>query len=111
LSRAIITVFFCLLAGLWQQAHAGTLGQSTQNLGLTGVGANASGDGVSQVTWGSCSFDGTKTNCTLSGSFTGLGPGGTYDFVLSYPGNGPSPLTAVTQPGSDLFTLALSSGS
>jgi uncharacterized protein (TIGR03437 family) len=111
LSRAIITVFFCLLAGVWQQAQAGTLGQSTENLGLTGIGANASGDGVSRVTWGSCSFDGTNTTCTLSGSFTGLGPGGTYDFVLSYPGNGPSPLTAITAPGSDLFTLALSSGS
>ncbi len=66
---------------------------------------------MSTVTWGSCSFDGTKTNCTLSGAFTGLGPGGTYDFVLSYPGNGASPLTAITLPGSDLFTLALSSGS
>ncbi len=66
---------------------------------------------MSQVTYGDCSFDGTKTNCTLSGSFTGLGPGGTYSFVLSYPGNGPSPLTAITAPGSDLFTFALSSGS
>jgi uncharacterized protein (TIGR03437 family) len=111
LKRALITVLFCLFSAAWQQASAGTLGQSTQNLILTGVGTNAKGDGVSQVTWGSCSFDGTKTNCTLSGSFTGLGPGGTYDFVLSYPGNGPSPLTAITQPGSDLFTLALSSGS
>lgn len=114
MSRAIITAFFCLVSfflGASEQARAGTLGQSTQNLTLTGVGPNASGDGVSQVTWGDCAFDGTDTNCTLSGSFTGLGPGGTYDFVLSYAGNGPSPLTAVTAPGSDLFTLALTSGS
>jgi uncharacterized protein (TIGR03437 family) len=114
LSRAIIRGLFCLISGLiWgagQQAWAGTLGQSNQNLTLTGVGANSSGDGVSQVTYGDCSFDGTNTNCTLSGSFTGLGPGGTYDFVLSYPGNGPSPLTAITAPGSDLFTFHLTSG-
>jgi hypothetical protein len=87
LSRAIITVFFCLVSiflGASEQARAGTLGQSTQNLTLTGIGPNASGDGVSQVTWGDCAFDGTDTNCTLSGSFTGLGPGGTYDFVFSY---------------------------
>src|ERR1700722_3964610 len=111
LARAIITVVLCLLTGVWQYAQAGTLGQSSQNLLLTGVGPNASGDGVSQVTWGACSFDGTNTTCTLSGSFTGLGPGGTYDFVLSYPGSGPTPLTAITAPGSDLFTLSLSSGS
>ncbi len=112
LKRAIITVVLCLLTGVWRQAQAGTLGQSAQNLLLTGVGPNASGDGVSQVTWGACSFDGTNTNCTLSGPFTGLGPGGTYDFVLSYPGNGSTPLTATTPPGSDLFTLAfISSGS
>jgi uncharacterized protein (TIGR03437 family) len=114
LSRAIITGVFCLISGLigsaGQQAWAGTLGQSNQNFTLTGVGANASGDGVSQVTYGDCSFDGTNTNCTLSGSFTGLGPGGTYDFVLSYPGNGPSPLTAITAPGSNYFTFHLTSG-
>jgi uncharacterized protein (TIGR03437 family) len=111
LKRAIVTAVFCLLSGVCHQLSAqGTLGQSAQNLLLTGVGPNASGDGVSQVTWGACSFDGTNTNCTLSGSFTGLGPGGTYQFVLSYPGNGPSTLTAVTAPGSELFTLKLSSG-
>jgi uncharacterized protein (TIGR03437 family) len=114
LARAIITAVFCILSftiGLRQQAWAGTLGQSVQSLTLTGLGPNASGDGVSQVTWGDCSFDGTKTNCTLSGPFTGLGPGGTYDFVLSYPGDGQSPLTAITAPGSEYFTLSLSAGS
>ncbi len=111
MARAVITVVLCLLTGAWQRAQAGTLGQSSQSLLLTGVGANANGDGVSQVTWGACLFDGTNTNCTLSGPFTGLGPGGTYDFVLSYPGSGPTPLTAITAPGSDLFTLSLSSGS
>ena len=75
------------------------------------MGPNASGDGVSQVTWGNCSYDGTKTTCTLSGPFTGLGPGGTYVFTLTYPGNGPSPLDAITAPGSDLFSISLASGS
>ncbi len=65
-----------------------------------------------QVLWGDCSYDGTNTNCTVSGAFTGLGPGGTYDFVLSYTGNGPSPLTAITQsPGSDYISFRLSKGS
>ena len=104
---------FCLLVGLCRPASAGiiTLEQSTQNLLLTGLGPNSNGDGVSRVTWGNCVFDGTNTNCTLSGQFTGLGPGGTWDFVLAYPGNGPSPLTATTAPGSNFFTLSLSQGS
>ena len=112
LKRAMITVFFCLLAGVAASLGPGTLEQSKQNITLTGIGANASGDGTMQVTWGDCSYDGTSTNCTVSGAFTGLGPGGTYNFVLSYPGNGPSPLTAITQsPGSDFITFALSKGS
>ncbi|MGP0071730.1 MAG: hypothetical protein ACLPWF_07335 [Bryobacteraceae bacterium] len=112
MARAIITGFFCLLLGASQQAWAQiNLGQSTQNLTLTGLGPNASGDGVSQITWGACSYDGTKTTCTLSGPFTGLGPGGTYVYTLTYPGNGPSPLDAITAPGSDLFSISLASGS
>jgi len=63
------------------------------------------------VTWGDCSYNGTKTICTLSGTFTGLGPGGTYVYTLTYPGNGPSPLDAITAPGSDLFSTSLSAGS
>jgi len=112
LARAVITVLFCLLLGAWQQASAQiNLGQSAQNLTLTGLGPNASGDGVSRVTWGDCSYDGTKTICTLSGPFTGLGPGGTWVYTLTYPGNGLSPLDAITAPGSDLFTISLSAGS
>ena len=111
LKRAIITAVFCLFLGACQQASAQIiLGQSTQNLILTGVGPNASGDGVSVVTWGACSYDGTKTTCILSGPFTGLGPGGTYVYTLAYPGNGPSPLDAITAPGSDLFSISLSAG-
>jgi uncharacterized protein (TIGR03437 family) len=112
LKRAIITAVFCLLLSGWKQASAQIiLGQSAQNLTLTGVGPNASGDGVSVVTWGDCSYDGTKTSCILSGPFTGLGPGGTYVYTLTYPGNGPSPLDAITAPGSDRFMTSLKVGS
>jgi uncharacterized protein (TIGR03437 family) len=110
LTRAIITAVFCLLCGTWQQAWAQiNLGQSTQNLTLTGLGPNASGDGVSRITWGACSYDGTKTTCTLSGPFTGLGPGGTWVYALTYPGNGLSPLNAITAPGSDMFSISFTS--
>lgn len=80
-----------------------TLGPSVQSFGLTGIGPNASGQGQSKMTWGTCAFDGTNTACTLSGPFTGFGNGGTYSFVVSYAGNGPFPLNAITNPGSDLF--------
>ncbi len=80
-----------------------TLGPSVQSFGLTGIGPNASGQGQSKMTWGTCAFDGTNTACTLSGPFTGFGNGGTYSFVVSYAGSGPFPLNAITNPGSDLF--------
>jgi uncharacterized protein (TIGR03437 family) len=112
LIRTIITAVFCLFLGTLQQAWAQiNLGQSAQNLTLTGVGPNSSGDGVSVVTWGDCSYNGTKTICTLSGPFTGLGPGGTYVYTLTYSGDGPSPLDAITAPGSNSFSISLSSGS
>lgn len=80
------------------------LGLSTQAFTLTGIGPNSSGDGQSKMTWGSCTFDGTNTTCTLSGSFTGFGSGGTYSFVITYPGNGAFPLIAVNNPGSNFFS-------
>ena len=94
-----------LAAASQQQASAtvATLGVSKQTFSLTGIGPNASGQGQSKMTWGSCAFDGTNTNCTLSGSFTGFAGGGTYSFVVSYPGTGAFPLIAVTNPGSDQF--------
>jgi uncharacterized protein (TIGR03437 family) len=81
-----------------------TLGASTQNFVLTGLGGNSSGQGQSRMTWGSCTFDGTNTTCTLSGPFTGFGNGGTYSFTVVYSGNGTFPLNAVsTTPGGNLF--------
>lgn len=87
-----------------------TLGASTQNFTLKGIGGNSSGDGQSVMGWGSCAFDGTNTTCTLSGPYTyagaaaALGTSGTYSFVVSYAGQGTFPLNAVSQtPGSNLF--------
>ena len=62
------------------------------------------------MSWGSCTFDGTNTTCTLSGSYTyvgtaaALGTSGTYSFAVSYAGQGTFPLNAVSQtPGSNHF--------
>jgi len=89
-----------------------TLGLSNQNVTFTGLGGTATGQGQSRVSWGSCTYDGTNTTCTVSGHFTGLGGGGTYNSVLTYPGNGPSPLNAISStPGGDQIFFNLSSGS
>src|SRR5215467_3299006 len=99
-------LFLCLLAAPARAVV--TLGSSAQNFTLTGIGPNSAGQGQSRMGWGSCTFDGANTTCTLSGSYTGLGHGGTYSFVVSYPGNGVFPLIAITAPGSNLFTAQAS---
>jgi uncharacterized protein (TIGR03437 family) len=102
--RPIPALFFYLVAASAPaSATIATLGLSNQNFTLTGIGANASGQGQAKMAWGSCPFDGTNTNCTLSGPFTGFGGGGTYSFLISYPGNGAFPLIAVFPIGSDQF--------
>jgi uncharacterized protein (TIGR03437 family) len=94
-------------------AAVANFGPTNQSVTLTGLGGNAVGDGQVRATWGSCTFDGKNSVCTVSAPFTGVGPGGTISFVLTYAGNGPSPLTAVSQsPGNDqLGPFSLSSGS
>ncbi|MEO5922203.1 MAG: hypothetical protein ABIR70_00080 [Bryobacteraceae bacterium] len=74
-----------VLASPFAGAVIVTLGTSSQTVRFTGDG---NGGGV--ITLGSCSFDGTDTKCVVSGPYTGLGTGGTYEYLLSYPGNGPS---------------------
>src|SRR5579872_340841 len=115
MNHTICAVGVCLFFGTWLQAQgqAGqiTLGQSAQTITLTGVGPDANGNGQSHLTWNDCSFDGTNTTCTLSGPFTGLGPGGTWNLARTYPGNGPAPVLATTAPGSDLFSPSWSIGS
>lgn len=99
---------FCLAVSAPAQV---TLGTSNQTVTLTGIGGNASGEGQSTVQWGSCAYNGTNTVCTVSGPFTGLANGGTYNFVLTYPGNGPSPLTAISDtPGDNYTYFALTAG-
>ena len=84
-------------------ASVATFGPTTQNVLITGLGGNSSGEGQVRVTLGNCVFDGTNTTCSLSAPFTGVGPGGTFSIVLTYPGNGVSPLTAVSQSPGSIF--------
>jgi hypothetical protein len=77
---------------------------------LTGLGGSG-GVGQSRVTWGTCAYDGTNTNCTVSAPYTGVGGGGTISMVLSYRGNGISPFTANSiSPGSNTITFGLLPG-
>ncbi len=97
----LLLAFFAILSPAPASALV-TLGSTNQTYTLTGIGNNSAGEGQSHVTFGSCTYDGTTTTCILSGPFTGLGPGGTYTFTVSYPGNGAFPLNAVSQsPGSN----------
>lgn len=85
-------------------ASVAIMGASTQNIVLKGIGANAAGNGQSEVTWGDCTYDGVTSTCVISGSFTGLGAGGTYSIVLTYPGNGITPYHWLSSsPGSDIM--------
>ena len=109
-----LSILLLCVAAVSPQARGSVaaLGQSTENVTFTGLGGTPSGQGQSRVTWGSCGFDGTRTKCTVSGRYTGLGEGGTFAYVLDYPGNGPSPLTAISSvPGGDLIFFNLTSGS
>ena len=88
-----------------------TLQQSNELYTLTGLGTNATGAGTARVTFGSCKYDGSVTKCTVTGNYTGLG-GGTYQFLLTYPGNGISPLqTVASPPGSNNVYFNLLAGS
>lgn len=112
----VIPVVLCCAAFLTPRASAyvATFGNSAQNVTFTGIGANAQGDGQSQVTWGSCVFNGTNTKCTVSAPYTGtaLGGGGTFTILITYPGNGTAPLTAISlSPGNDQVVLRLTAGS
>jgi len=92
-------------------ASAATYSTSSQSVRLTDLGGNAQGQGQSRVTWGTCVFDGTNTKCTVSAPFTGVGGGGTLTALLTYPGNGISPLIAVSiDPCNDLVFFNLSAG-
>jgi uncharacterized protein (TIGR03437 family) len=97
---------------VYATAGVATFSTSAQTVTLTGIGANAQGEGVSSVVWGSCSYDGTNTECMVTAPYTGVGNGGTMTLLLTYPGKGPAPLTATSiSPGSDFVNLGLTVGS
>src|SRR5579871_3240140 len=92
-------------------AVTATYTSSNQNVTLTGLGGS-NGVGQSRVDWGTCAYDGTNTNCTVTAPYTGVGGGGTISIVFSYSGNGQSPFLANSiSAGSNLITFALAPGS
>jgi uncharacterized protein (TIGR03437 family) len=108
----VIPVFLFCVAFLSPRASAvtATYTNSIQNVTLTGLGGSG-GVGQSRVNWGTCAYDGTNTNCTVSAPYTGVGGGGTISMVLSYRGNGISPFTANSiGAGSDTITFGLMAG-
>lgn len=114
MDRLSLAALLIATAFLPPRASAGvaTFGNSSQNVVFTGLGGNFQGEGQSHVTWGSCAFDGRTTTCTVLAPYTGIGAGGTIALVVSYPGNGPAPLTATSiSPGNDLANLTLTAGS
>ena len=111
MNKSSLTIAF-LLACLSTQAWGvtATYTNSTQNVTLTGLGGS-NGVGQSLVTWGTCAFDGTNTNCTVTAPYTGVGGGGTISIVLSYRGNGATPWTANSiSAGSDEIRFGLQPG-
>jgi hypothetical protein len=75
------------------------LGQSAQNYVLTGQGTD-NPYGTYLNTQGTCVAGASSTTCSLTGSYTGSTAGftgGTYDFVTTYLGTGPSPLGSISE--------------
>jgi uncharacterized protein (TIGR03437 family) len=111
IAASVGIVSVCFLAPM-AGATVVNFGPTAQAITYTGQGGNIAGLGQSRVTWGTCSFDGSITKCVVSAPFTGLGGGGSLSMVLTYQGNGPSPVIATSiSPSSDIINLSLSSGS
>ena len=105
-------------------ANAALVARSTDAVGgllYTGIGETMPGNGIGSGFYqvGACSFDGTNTTCSLTGSYTETAastnnPGGTgtYVFEQIFPGT-TNPITARSQtPGSNsVFLLGLGAGS
>ena len=107
------TLLFSAMAVLPPGASASVanFASTNQTVTFTGLGANASGNGQFRVSWGTCVFAIGTTTCNVTAPYTGVGVGGIMTMTVAYPGNGPSPLTAVTNsPGSILVTFGLSAG-
>ncbi len=111
--RLSTAVLLATLAPLcqWASAAVATYTPSAQTVTLTGLGVDSQGRGQTRVTWGACAFDGSLTKCLVTAPYTGVGSGGTVNFLLTYPGNGLSPLNTVARtPGASEVFFALSSG-
>lgn len=111
--RLITIPLFALSATLLPMASAqtATYTSSTQNVTLTGLGGSG-GVGQSSVQWGTCAYNGTNTQCTVTAPYTGVGGGGTISIVLSYRGNGSTPFLANSiSAGSNYVTFGLTAGS
>jgi len=101
-----ISTSVCVLASLLLAAPAMratsisvNLGQSAQDYVLTGQGTD-NPYGTYLNTQGSCVAGVSSTTCSLTGSYTGSTAGftgGTYDFVTTYLGTGPSPLGSISE--------------
>ncbi len=111
ITLALFTLCLAGLApGVWGQTPTATYTNSYQTVTLTGLGGS-NGVGQTSVDWGTCAYDGTNTNCTVTAPYTGVGGGGTISIVFSYPGNGPSPFLANSiSPGSNYVTFAIAPG-
>ena len=85
-------------------SHAALVGQSASPVGplrYVGLGDTGGGVGSGRYTLGDCVFAANVTTCTVSGSYVESaqsthtpGQGGTFTMVLTYSGNGPSPVIA-----------------
>jgi uncharacterized protein (TIGR03437 family) len=99
--------FLCAAASGQNPPPTATYTTSNQTVTLTGLGGS-NGVGESLVQWGTCAYDGTNTNCTVTAPYTGVGGGGTITMVLSYRGNGSTPFTATSiSAGSNYVTFGL----
>lgn len=75
------------------------LGESAEDYLLTGQGAD-NPYGTYLNTQGACTAGASTTTCVLSGAFTGATAGytgGTYQFVTTYLGTGPSVLASISE--------------
>jgi hypothetical protein len=105
-------------------ASAGIIGAATGNLGsfqyngLGAIDASRPGNGVGIYTLGDCVHAAGESTCSLSGAYTETAgsdsPGATGNFLMRmiYAGEGPSPITAISQtPGDNaLFLYQLNGG-
>jgi hypothetical protein len=109
-SSTVLLLFLSSFFSSLAPAQTAVYTTSQQKVTLTGLGGSP-GARQSRVDWGTCLFDGTNTNCTISAPYTGVGGGGTISVVLAYSGSGPSPFTANSiSAGSDLVTFGLLPG-